>query len=195
MLIEHTSPQPVPAVQKDDASGASSFSDELEGWLNSEGDKTLGSLLELFGRRSFAVVFVLLLGVPALPIPTGGATHVFEVIAMLLSLELIVGREEVWLPRRWRTLELGGERRRRFLHAMLRMIRRLERVSRPRLRFLFGHRLSNVTFGVLVIGGALTVLLGMVLFAVIVFRSSGAERTMPAGAERRQGSFQFENKA
>jgi hypothetical protein len=38
---------------------------------------------------------------------------------------------------------------------MLRMIRRLERVSRPRLRFLFGHRLSNVTFGVLVIGGAL----------------------------------------
>jgi hypothetical protein len=100
-------------------------------------------------------VFVLLLGVPALPIPTGGATHVFEVIAMLLSLELIVGREEVWLPRRWRALELGGERRRRFLHAMLRMIRRLERVSRPRLRFLFGHRLSNVTFGVLVIGGAL----------------------------------------
>jgi hypothetical protein len=80
---------------------------------------------------------------------------VFEVIAMLLSLELIIGREDVWLPQRWRRLELGGKRQQRFLHAMLRMIRRLEKVSRPRLRFLFGHRLSNVAFGVLVIGGAL----------------------------------------
>jgi hypothetical protein len=43
---------------------------------------------------------VLLLGVPALPLPTGGATHVFEIIAVLLALELIVGREEIWLPRR-----------------------------------------------------------------------------------------------
>ena len=35
------------------------------------------------------------------------------------------------------------------------MIRRLERFSRPRLRFLFGHRLSNIAFGLLVIGGSL----------------------------------------
>jgi hypothetical protein len=37
----------------------------------------------------------------------------------------------------------------------MRMIRRLERISRPRLRFLFDHRLSNIVFGVLVIGGCL----------------------------------------
>jgi hypothetical protein len=35
----------------------------------------------------------------------------------------------------------------------MRLIRRLERISRPRLRFLFDHRLSNVVFGVLVIAG------------------------------------------
>ena len=35
----------------------------------------------------------------------------------------------------------------------MRLIRRLERISRPRLRFLFDHRLSNIVFGVLVIGG------------------------------------------
>jgi hypothetical protein len=152
--MEQASPRSAPGAQKGEASPSASFSDELEGWLNGEGEKTLGGLLELFGKRSFAVVFVLLLGVPALPLPTGGATHVFEVIATLLALELIVGREEVWLPQRWRRLELGGDRRQRFLHAMLRMIRWLERFSRPRLRFLFGHRLSNVAFGLLVIGGA-----------------------------------------
>jgi hypothetical protein len=66
----------------------SKLSDEVEAWLKSPGDKTLGSLAELFGQRSFALLFVLLLGVPALPVPTGGASHVFEVIAILLSTPL-----------------------------------------------------------------------------------------------------------
>ena len=35
----------------------------------------------------------------------------------------------------------------------MRMIRRLERFSRPRLRLLFDHRLSNIVFGLLVIAG------------------------------------------
>ena len=35
----------------------------------------------------------------------------------------------------------------------MKMIRRLEKVTRPRLRVLFHHRLSSVVFGVLVIGG------------------------------------------
>ena len=131
------------------------ISDQLERWLNSDGAKTLGSLIELFEEKSFAILFVLLLGVPALPLPTGGATHVFEVIAVLLALELIAGRDTIWLPQRWCALELGGDRQQRFLTALMRMIRRLERLSRPRLRFLFGHRLSNIAFGLLVIGGAL----------------------------------------
>jgi hypothetical protein len=36
----------------------------------------------------------------------------------------------------------------------MKMIRRLERFSRPRLRFLFDHRLSNIAFGLLVIAGS-----------------------------------------
>jgi hypothetical protein len=34
------------------------------------------------------------------------------------------------------------------------MIRRLERFSRPRFQFLFDHRLSNIVFGALVVGGS-----------------------------------------
>jgi hypothetical protein len=129
-------------------------SDELQRWLAGDGEKTLRSLIELFGERSFAILFILLLGVPALPLPTGGATHVFEVIAVLLALELIVGREEIWLPERWRSLELAGEKQQRFIAALMKAIRRLERLSRPRLRVLFGHRVSNVAFGLLTIAGS-----------------------------------------
>ena len=130
---------------------AYSVSRELERWLQSEGEKTLGSLVELFEEKAFAIVFVLLLGVPALPLPTGGATHVFEIIAVLLAAQLIAGRTRIWLPQRWHALELAGPRQQRFIAGLMRMIRRLERYSRPRLRFLFDHRLSNVVFGLLVI--------------------------------------------
>ncbi|WP_187368983.1 exopolysaccharide biosynthesis protein [Baekduia soli] len=136
------------------ARDAPKVSDEIERWLGSDGEKTLGSLIELFEEKSFAILFVVLLGVPALPLPTGGATHVFEVIAVLLALQLIAGRDEIWLPDRWRSKELAGERQQKFITGLMKLIRRLERFSRPRLAFLFDHRLSNVVFGLLVIGGS-----------------------------------------
>ena len=129
------------------------LSDELEEWLKSPGHKRLGDLVEVFGKRSFAIAFVLLLALPALPLPTGGVTHVFEVIAVLLAAQLIIGRDEVWLPQRLRDRELGGDSK--FLNGLIKMIRRVERHSRPRLTFLFGHRLSNLIFGLLAAAGAI----------------------------------------
>ena len=126
------------------------LSDRLEGWFQSPGPKTLGSLTELFQEKSFAVLFVLLLALSALPLPTGGVTNVFELIAMLLALELIAGRKKVWLPERWRRRELGGVEQNRSSERLLRWIRWLERHSRPRLGFLLTHRLSGVFFGALV---------------------------------------------
>jgi hypothetical protein len=131
-----------------------SVSHALDRWLQSDGDKTLGSLVELFEEKSFAILFVLLLGLPALPLPTGGATHVFEIIAVLLAGQLIAGRTEIWLPQRWRGLELAGNKQQRFISGLMKMIRGLERFSRPRLSFLFHHRLSNIVFGLLVIAGS-----------------------------------------
>jgi hypothetical protein len=92
-----------------------------------------------------------LLGVSALPIPTGGATHVFDVIAVIVAAQLVVGRDEIWIPQRWRGLQLAGKRQQRFLDALMKAIRFLERFSRPRLAFLFDHRLSNSLFGLVVI--------------------------------------------
>lgn len=139
---------------------APKLSDELDRWQAGEGAKTLGSLIEVFEEKSFAVLFVVMMGVPALPLPTGGATHVLEVITVLLALELCVGRDQVWLPQRWCRLELGGGGKRQgFVERLIRLIRWLERFSRPRGGFLFDHRVSNLVFGVLVIVGAVTAFL------------------------------------
>jgi hypothetical protein len=132
---------------------------QLERWLGGEEPKTLGGLIDMFGQGSFAIAFVLLMALPALPLPTGGATHVLEVITMLLALELIVGRREVWLPRRWKRFELAGASRQRFITMLLKRIRWLERFSRPRAPWLFGHPLSTAVFGVTVFVLALTAFL------------------------------------
>lgn len=132
---------------------APKLSGELERWLSADGSKTIGTLVDTFGDKSFAILFVLLLGVPALPLPTGGATHVFEIIAVLLALQLVAGRRKVWLPDRWRRLELAGPRQQKFINGLMKLIRRLERLSRPRLRFLIEHPLRDQVFGLLVIGG------------------------------------------
>jgi hypothetical protein len=129
-------------------------SDSLEAWLEGDSDKTLGSLVELFEEKSFAILFVVLLGVPALPLPTGGVTHVFEIIAVLLALQLIAGRDQIWLPQRWCRIEIAGPKQQKFLAGLMRFIRRLERFSKPRFRLLFDHRLSSIVFGLLALGGS-----------------------------------------
>ena len=131
-------------------------SHQIDGWLAADGEKTLGSLIDVFEEKSFALIFILLLGVPALPLPTGGATHVFEIIAILVAFQLVVGRNKIWLPARWCKVDLGtGGGRTRFLRTLTKAIRWIERFSRPRLRFLFDHRASNTVFGLLAIAGSL----------------------------------------
>src|SRR3989338_2469508 len=49
------------------------FSEELRIWLKSHEPKTLERLSQVFEEKSFAVLFLILLAVPALPIPAGGS--------------------------------------------------------------------------------------------------------------------------
>jgi hypothetical protein len=135
------------------------LSDQLEAWLGAERRKTIGDLVETFGPGSFAVLFVILLAIPSLPLPTGGVSHVVEVLAMLLALELVAGRSEVWIPSRWQDRELKGLAGPRFSAALLRRIRWLERRSRPRLARAIDNRLARVLFGATVFGLSLTAFL------------------------------------
>src|SRR4051794_16615933 len=103
-----TSPQGAqPSLEK--------VSDQIRRWLDKSDDHTVGALLDLFEEKSFALLFIILLGVSALPLPTGGATHVFDVIAVLAAAQLVVGRAEIWIPQRWRGLRVGGGKQERFI--------------------------------------------------------------------------------
>lgn len=109
------------------------FSYQLEAWLKSDEPKTIAGLMKVAEEKSFAVLFLVLMAIPALPLPTGGVTHVFEAIAMLLALELIIGRTTIWLPAKWLKRPLGKTLENRTLPYLISKVRWLEKYSRPRL--------------------------------------------------------------
>src|SRR5829696_3488780 len=123
-----------------------SVSDLLEQWLGATQRRTFGELVDAFGEKSFAIVFIVLLSVPALPLPTGGVTHVFEAIAMLVALQLVVGRGSIWLPARWKRLDLGGRTGERLTRTLVRRLRWLERWSRERLPYLTRGRAARALY-------------------------------------------------
>jgi len=113
------------------------FSHELEGWLEQDGPKTVGSLTDVIDEKSFAVVTLLLLIPSALPIPTGGVTHLLDLVAAVVVVQMVVGREELWLPRRFREHELGKTMTGKAIPRILSVVRWFEQWARPRFaRFL-----------------------------------------------------------
>ncbi|HZQ03715.1 MAG TPA: exopolysaccharide biosynthesis protein [Gaiellaceae bacterium] len=133
---------------------ATAFSDELERWLREGGDKTLGALGSVFEERGFAVAIILLMFLPALPVPTGGVTHVFEAITVLLAAQMVLGRRTIWLPARWQRRELGATTTEKAIPFIVRRIRQVERFSRPRAGWLFDQGVTMRLLGLVVIAFA-----------------------------------------
>lgn len=164
------------------------FSHELEVWLQGDGVKTVESLGEVFAEKSFAVTILFLMFVPALPLPTGGITHVFEVITVIVAAQMVVGPQRLWLPRRVRKRDLGPSLTEKAIPFMMKRIRWFERFSRPRWSGLVGDAWFQRFLGVVFIGlavaaaiappfsgldtlpalGAVVVALGMILEDVLV---------------------------
>jgi hypothetical protein len=113
------------------------FSDKLEKWLRGDHRKTIDSLTTVFAEKSFAVVVMLLMVVPALPLPTGGITHVFEVITAILALECIAGLGTIWIPKRWKNLKVAPSADNKAMKFMLKKIRWFEKRSSPHWRGIF----------------------------------------------------------
>lgn len=140
-------PEPEPAVEP--------FSDQLEAWLSTDEPKTLGALGDVFAEKSFAVTILLLMFIPALPLPTGGISHVFEAITILLAAQMVVGRDTIWLPKRWKHKELGAATTEKAMPFIVRRVRWFERFSRRRGASVFERRLALCLLGLVIAAFAL----------------------------------------
>ena len=62
-------------MTEETSSDSTTFSDQLEQWLDAETPKSVGDLGAVFAQKSFAVTILVLMIFPAVPLPTGGISN------------------------------------------------------------------------------------------------------------------------
>jgi hypothetical protein len=102
------------------------------------GPVTLADIVTAVGERSFGALLVVL----AIPNMVAGLIPGLSILLglplLLVSLQLLVGAERPWLPRRLARVEIPRADLRRIVDRVLPFLRRLERALQPRLGFLMG---------------------------------------------------------
>ena len=128
------------------------FSQDLETWLRSKEPKTIDRLVTVFAEKSFAMILLITMFLPSLPLPTGGVTHVLELVAMLVCLEMIIGRRTIWLPSRVRAIKLGAAAQKKAIPFIVKRVRWFEKFSRPRWGSLLGQKHFLMFVGLTALG-------------------------------------------
>lgn len=147
------------------------FSTLLRTYLYGPKPVTVQGLLETFDEKSYAILFLLLMAIPALPLPTGGLTHIFEVIVLLLAIELFIGKTHIWLPKSWLSKTLPRTLQSTVLPRGMKILQWLEGHSKQRFASLLRNPITTRLFGVIVFV--------FTLFALVAPPFSGLD-TLPA---------------
>lgn len=95
---------------------------------------TIADLLTQFGDRTFGMLFLFLAlcnFIPSVP----GTSGVLGLALMLVAIQLVIGRQQPWMPNAVGRRSLSSESLRRGAAKVVPYLRRLERLCRPRLAF------------------------------------------------------------
>ncbi|OWU84081.1 exopolysaccharide biosynthesis protein exod [Oceanicola sp. 22II-s10i] len=113
--------------------------DTLEASLDGE-SVTVEHVVDKLGRASFAsvmLIFSLISTSPASAIP--GVTAVVAMLVLLLIIQMMIGRESVWLPDFVSRKRMDADKVERGVNWLRKPVTSVERFIKPRLTFLF-HR-------------------------------------------------------
>ena len=108
---------------------------------------TLADILKLAGERTFGFLFVLLSIPSALPVPAPGYSVPFGIVMFILAMQLIIGRDQPWLPARWYKRNFSLEQMQSILKKGIPFLRRIELLSRPRLSYICASLPGRVVIG------------------------------------------------
>lgn len=138
------------------------FSDVIESLGVGDDPKLkLEELVEAVGERGFGAMILILSILALLPWPPGGKA-VFAVPIILMSLELAFQRDSIWLPRWALRTSISRPAYRAGVSRIMKTVRYVENLTRPRIPFLTGEVADTVT-------GLLCVLLALIMALPIPF--------------------------
>jgi hypothetical protein len=126
--------QAAPAPLRAGKQSVSSLLEDLQGAFPEE-TVTVRELLDRLEGRSFGLLLLLLalpMCIPNIP----GISTIFGVLMVAPALQMIFGNKTVWLPRRICAWQFKREHLQAAIRGALPIVRRIERLVRPRWSFL-----------------------------------------------------------
>jgi len=129
---------------------------------------TVGEITDRVARRGFGL-FMIVLALPTLiPVLPPGSAAAIGLLYALLALQMLIGLEQPWLPKRMRGYRLTDRAAAALRTRGVPFLRRIERFSRPRAMVLDERIVLRLVAVVLLV-------LGIILFSPIPFLN-----TLPA---------------
>lgn len=116
---------------------------------------TMGQIVERFGRRAFGALLFFFAIPNALPLPPGSSS-ILGLPILLFAPQVLLGFRRPWLPRFFYERRVKPADLAKLFHPIIPRLQAVEKVSKPRLTFVFGPIGDRII-------GAVCLLLGIVL--------------------------------
>ena len=128
----------------------------------------LGELVNAFGERGFGALMVFFGLINAIASPIPGSTTILGAPMLLICLQLVIRRDQLWMPRWALNSSLPRENYRATIGKVRKPLLFIERLSRPRFSFMSGE-VAEVLIGV--VTTLLTVIVMLPIFGGNLFPS------------------------
>lgn len=119
----------------------------------------VGELFDTVFQRGFGFLLVALSLPSALPIPAFGYAVPFALLIILVAIQMIMGRNSPILPHRVRNRDIGSKLVTLIQERGIPFLRRMERLSKPRLKNLGKRGFSRFLMGIVILLAALVMLI------------------------------------
>ncbi len=97
---------------------------------------SIGELADSVGDKGFGLLLIVLALPSALPVPAPGYSTPFGIAIVLLAMQMLLGRQAVWLPRKIKQVRIGAALADKMIGAAAKFMRAIEHLIRPRLRWV-----------------------------------------------------------
>ena len=105
------------------------LSKKLEDWLKSDDTPTVAEFNQASGDEGMGLLIVLLIAPSALPIPTGGITHLFQIGVVITALQVMLARETLWLPKKIANIRLSNKLKDAVLPKLIGFLKKIEPIA------------------------------------------------------------------
>lgn len=115
-----------------------SLAETLEHTLSTSDPRgpSIGELTTAVGEKGFGLLLLILSLPSALPVPAPGYSTPFGIAIAILAIQMLVGRHKLWLPERIKRVRIQPALARKMIGTAAGFLRRIERLIKPRQRWI-----------------------------------------------------------